>query len=85
MAAIYAEIGRVGKLQAVFQQVRLIKMSWNFHNIVMKHHLLKLGTKYKICSQKKKKKKKKKKNHFTLYYRDCLGLIYFLAKHLILE
>ena len=35
MAANYAEIGRVDKLEADFQQVPL--NFWNFHNIVMKH------------------------------------------------
>ena len=52
MNANYAEICRIGKLKAGFQQVR------NFHNIVVKHPLF-------IFSKKKKKKKKKKlKNMF---------------------
>ena len=36
-AANYAEIGRAGKLEVDYQQVLLVKIFWNFHNIVMKH------------------------------------------------
>ena len=34
MTANYAEIGRVGKPEAGFQQVPLVKNFWNIHNIV---------------------------------------------------
>ena len=37
MNANYAEICRVGKLEADFQQVPLIQFFWKFHNIVVKH------------------------------------------------
>ena len=33
----YAEICRVGNLEADFQQVLLVQFFWNFHNIVVKH------------------------------------------------
>ena len=32
----YAEICRVGNLEADFQQVSLVQFLWNFHNIVVK-------------------------------------------------
>ena len=35
MAANYAEIDRVGKFEAGFQQVSLVQNFWNFHSIVM--------------------------------------------------
>ena len=35
MGVSYAEIVRIGKLEADFQQVTLIQIFWNFHNIVM--------------------------------------------------
>ena len=38
MAANFTEIGRVGTLEAGFQQVPFL----NFHNIDMKHKLLKI-------------------------------------------
>ena len=37
MNANYAEICRVGNLEADFQQVPLVQIFWNFHNIIMKH------------------------------------------------
>ena len=37
MAANYAEIGRVGKLEADFQQVSIVQIFWNVNNIVIKH------------------------------------------------
>ena len=37
MNANYAEICRVGNLDADFQQVSLVKFFWNFHNIVLEH------------------------------------------------
>ena len=37
MAAKYAKNDRVGSLDAGFQQVPLIEIFWNFHNIVMEH------------------------------------------------
>ena len=53
MAAKYAEIARVGKLQADFKQVPHVQNFWNFHNIVMEQ-------------QEFKMRKNKKKNVF--YY-----------------
>ena len=38
MAANYLEIGWVGKLKEGFQEVLLVQIFWNFHNIIMKHH-----------------------------------------------
>ena len=59
----YAEICRVGNLEADFQQVSLVQFFWNFHNIVVKHH-------YFSNSAKKSKKyllrQKFQKNHFTI-------------------
>ena len=37
MNANYAEICRVGNLEADFQQVLLVQFFWNFHNIIVKH------------------------------------------------
>ena len=37
MNANYAEICRVGYLEADFLQVPLDQLFWNFHNIVVKH------------------------------------------------
>ena len=37
MNANYAEIRRVGNLEADFQQVPFVKFFWKFHNIVVKH------------------------------------------------
>ena len=37
MNANFAEICRVGNLEADFQQVLLVQFFWNFHNIVVKH------------------------------------------------
>ena len=37
MAANYAEIGRVGNLEAGFQQVLFVQNFWKFHNIVMEY------------------------------------------------
>ena len=37
MNANYAEICRVGNLEADFQQVSLVQFFWNFHKIVVKH------------------------------------------------
>ena len=39
MAANYAEIGRVGKLEAGFQQVPFVQIFWNFH-CIKKHFLI---------------------------------------------
>ena len=36
MIANYAEILRVGNLEADFQQVLLVQFFWNFHKIVVK-------------------------------------------------
>ena len=41
MAAKYAEIGRVGKLEANFQQVHLVQTFLNLYNIVMEHQWIK--------------------------------------------
>ena len=38
MNANYAEICRVDNLAADFQQVPVVQIFWNFHNIVVKHH-----------------------------------------------
>ena len=46
--ANYAEICRVGNLEADFQQVPLVQFFWNFHSVAVK-------------PQKNLKKKKKKK------------------------
>ena len=43
MAANYAEIGRLGKLEADFQQIPFVKIFWNFHSIVVKYHKLKIS------------------------------------------
>ena len=43
MAANYAEIGRVGKLKADFQQVLVVKIFRTFYNIVMKHKSVKIS------------------------------------------
>ena len=52
MAAIYAEIGRVGKLEAGFQQVPIVQNFCNFH-IVMVHHGFKIHKeKQKMFSNK---------------------------------
>ena len=37
MAAKYAEIGRVDKIEAGFQQGPLVQIFWNVHTIVMEH------------------------------------------------
>ena len=37
MNANYAEIYRVGTLEADLQYVQLVEFLWNFHNIVVKH------------------------------------------------
>ena len=37
MNANYAEICRVGNVEADFQQVLLVQFSLNFHNVVVKH------------------------------------------------
>ena len=37
MNANYAEICRVGNLEADFQQVPLVQFFWNFHNVIVKH------------------------------------------------
>ena len=37
MNAHYAEICRVGNLEADFLQVLLVQFFWNFYNIVVKH------------------------------------------------
>ena len=37
MNANYAEISRVGNLEADFQQVSLVQIFEDFHNIVVKH------------------------------------------------
>ena len=36
MNANYAEICRVGNLEADFQQVRLVQFFWKFYNIIVK-------------------------------------------------
>ena len=33
----YAEICSLGNLETDFQQVLLVQLFWNFHNIVVKH------------------------------------------------
>ena len=43
MAANYAEIGRVCKLETDFQQVQRVQMFWNFDCIVMKHQSFKIS------------------------------------------
>ena len=43
MIANYAEICRVGNLEADFQQVSLVQLFWNFHNIVVKRQLFKFS------------------------------------------
>ena len=43
MEASYAEICRVGNLEADFQQVLLDQLSWNFHNIVVKYREFKFS------------------------------------------
>ena len=54
MSGKYAEIGRVGKLEAGFQQVPFVQNFRNFHNIVMEHLLFKIGKeKQKMFSNKK--------------------------------
>ena len=37
MAAKYAEIGKVRKLEEGFKPVLLVQNFWNFHNIVKEH------------------------------------------------
>ena len=41
MAANYSEIGRLGKLEAAFQQVPLVHFFLSFRNTVMKHQSFK--------------------------------------------
>ena len=41
MNANYAEICMVGNLETDFEQVPLVHIFWNFHNIVVKHQQLK--------------------------------------------
>ena len=43
MAANYAEICKVGKLEAGFQQVPFGQIFRNFHNIVVKYQQLKIS------------------------------------------
>ena len=43
VAAKYAKIDRVGNLDVGFQQVTLAQNFWNFHNIVIEHHLFKIN------------------------------------------
>ena len=62
MAVKYGEIGRLGKLEAGFQQVPLVQTFWNFHFFFLIEHLIEL-----IKKSKKKKKKKKKKNPFPRF------------------
>ena len=57
MKANYAEIFKIRNLEADFQQVLLVQVFWNFHNIIVKHHNLN-----SVKKSKKKKKKKKKKS-----------------------
>ena len=61
MNAYFAEICRVGNLEADFQQVPLVHVFWNFHNIVVKHQ-------YNSAKKSKKKisKTKTQKNNFTI-------------------
>ena len=37
LAAKHVEIGRVYKLEALFQQIPLVQNFWNFHNFVVEH------------------------------------------------
>ena len=60
MTANYAEICWVGNLEADFQQVALIQLFWNFHNIVVKKK------KNQIQQRKVKNIFLEKKNHFTI-------------------
>ena len=60
----YAEICRVGNLEAYFQQLPLVHFFSNFHSIVVKNsnsYLAKNDKKYILRQIFKKKKKKKKK------------------------
>ena len=43
MNANYAEICRVGNLEADFQQVMFVQFFWNFHNIVVKQKWFKFS------------------------------------------
>ena len=43
MNANYAEICRVGNLEADVQKVLRVQFIWNFHNIVVKHQKFKLS------------------------------------------
>ena len=43
MAANYAEIGRVGKLEADFQQISVVESLRNFYNIVVKNEQLNIS------------------------------------------
>ena len=36
MAANYAKIDRVGRLEAGFEHVSIVQDLWNFHNIIVK-------------------------------------------------
>ena len=41
--SLYAEICRVGNLEADFQQILLVQFFWNFYNIVVKHEWFKFN------------------------------------------
>ena len=62
MAANYAKIGRVGRLQAGFEQVP-VQTLWNFHNIVVKHQKLKI---WRIKQKHVLLDKTKFKDHFSI-------------------
>ena len=61
MKANYAEICRVGNLEADFQQVMLVQIFWNFHN---NSNSVKKNKIYFLRSKLKKK---------SFYYRKCIG------------
>ena len=65
MNADYAEICRVGYLEAIFQQVPLVQFFWNSHNKCCETLVIQIQQrKVKIFSYTKKEKKQE--NHFTI-------------------
>ena len=73
MAAYYAEISRVGKLEAGFHQIHLVQIVWYFHSIVMKDNSL------KITKEKLKNIFLDKNSKISLYYRTYKGQLTFCS------
>ena len=71
MNTIYAEICRVGNLDADFQQAALVQFFCKFHNIVVKSIIQILQRNMKTIVLIKNSKK-------SLCYKNCMGYTNFL-------